>query len=488
MRPRLVLGVTLSLGVAAALVALHGARVRPAQRATSRGAASAPGAVTRHNHALSLGWGASAETTLDARRLDRDHTLLLRFMAAYEAAYRGVALADESGAYHVGLAPYASLGAPAVEISVGGATTTYPLPHATLTDNDFRRGAPRQPPAKWRTLALRRRAQRVTVYLDGVRLGDAEAGELPAAGRLRLGRLAKARGAQDQFYGFIDDVTLSDGALDDATLARTSASALGSLPAGAERLDFEASTPGAAPAYTLRGGARIAALSATRDAALDSASLPRPAHATRFTLPFAERQVWMVIQGMNSGLSHNDIAAFALDFIRVDPRFVADNPARLPGGSHAASYGAAALAAAPGRVVALVDCFADDNSGRCGNVRRPPAAANRNLTCLQHTAGESSCVLHLRQGSAAVKLGDDVAAGAQLGRVGNTGVPTPHLHFAVSDRPEPNAPAEFSDLVTLPFSFSDYFASDDFGATWRHVDTGTPTPGQWLTRSLPTPK
>jgi hypothetical protein len=152
------------------------------------------------------------------------------------------------------------------------------------------------------------------------------------------------------------------------------------------------------------------------------------------------------------------------------------------------------VAAARGRVVSVVDCFANDNSGRCasGGSKAPPiadlAARNRNLICVEHRAGETTCLLHLRQQSARVAPNAEVERGAPLGLAGSTGVPAPHLHFALCDRAEPSEPGAFSDLVTLPVAFDDYFASDDFGETWRHVARGTPTPGQWVTRAEPAPR
>jgi len=59
------------------------------------------------NWAVSLAWGGSAQANFDAEQLNRDHELSLRFMAAYEAAFRAVLVADESGSYRIGLAPYA---------------------------------------------------------------------------------------------------------------------------------------------------------------------------------------------------------------------------------------------------------------------------------------------------------------------------------------------------------------------------------------------
>jgi len=413
--------------------------------------------------ALSLAWGGSALSDFDAQPLNGDHELSLRFMAAYEAAFRGVLLADESGSYRVGLASYASLGAAAIEVRVGGAIFSYPLPDPTLTNNDFRAGVPRQLRARWRHLALTRRGDRVTVRLDDAPIGELTAGSQLAKGPLRLGRLAHPEGPQDQFYGLITALTVNEHALPTSSLS-------------------------------LYGSARSIRVSSDGDARLDAARLPLPTHSTRFSLPFPEEQVWLVIQGDNSALSHNDTAAFALDFIRVDPRFVGANPGRRPGGSHRATDGAPLVAAAGGRVASLVDCFTNDNRGFCANgASRARAigqllARNRNLICVEHRAGETTCLLHLRQGSVRFAPGAVVERGETLGLAGTTGVPAPHLHFALCDRAEPNEPGEFADLVTLPVAFDDYFASDDFGQTWQHVARGTPTPGQWVTRTQPAPR
>jgi murein DD-endopeptidase MepM/ murein hydrolase activator NlpD len=190
---------------------------------------------------------------------------------------------------------------------------------------------------------------------------------------------------------------------------------------------------------SLRGSASAIRVSSNADAQLDAARLPEPTHTTRFSLPFPEEQVWLVIQGANSALSHNDTAAFALDFIRVDPRFVRDNPQPVPGGSHRATDGAPLVAAAGGRVVSVVDCFANDNSGRCasGGSKAPTIshllARNRNLICVEHNAGETTCLLHLQQRSVRVAPNAVVERGQTLGLAGTTGVPAPHLHFALCD-------------------------------------------------------
>jgi murein DD-endopeptidase MepM/ murein hydrolase activator NlpD len=158
--------------------------------------------------------------------------------------------------------------------------------------------------------------------------------------------------------------------------------------------------------------------------------------------------------------------------------------------AHRASLGQPVLAAADGIVRAAVDCFPDDNRHACPAHAYPRGAslrpagdpANRNLVCVEHTSGEDTCYLHLKQHSLTVVNGAEVRRGTKLGEVGGTGAKNVHLHFAASDRSEASAPGQFSDLVTFPVAFTDYFASDDGGRTWAHVGRGTPRAGQWVKR------
>ena len=431
------------------------------------------------NLALALAWGGFAKTTFSVAPLNADHTLSVRFMTAYDAAYRGVIIADESGSYHLGMAPYASLGRPALEVTVGGATLTYPLPNPVLTDNDFRSGPPRQPGRPWRQLAVTRRGSAIVVALDGEIVGSFQAGALPATGMLRLGRLAHPSAVQDQFYGFIDDVALWQPGFDGRELERLSAGTSERTHSGRlrARLDFDVPSAGGNLPISLGGSARLAIVSREHRAELDEPRLPSPQHETRLELPFRRDQVWMPIQGINSALTHNDVAAFAIDFIRVDPRWVDDNPHRLPGGSHSASEGQPVLAPAKGRVAALVDSHGDDE-------RSATEQASSNFVCLLHTDSEVSCLLHIQAG-AETHEALSVEAGQVLARVGRSGVPTVHLHFALCNLPESKAPDPASQLVTRPAAFSDYFVSTDFGRSWHHVERGVPGPGEWLTREPP---
>jgi len=93
--------------------------------------------------------------------------------------------------------------------------------------------------------------------------------------------------------------------------------------------------------------------------------------------------------------------------------------------------GVAVLAAAPGRVARLRDGVADIS------IRAPGAPSVANAECgngvvVDHGNGWETQYCHLARGSIGVKVGDTVAAGAPLARVGLSGdTEFPHLHFTV---------------------------------------------------------
>lgn len=491
---------TLAVGVALGAGGCERRSESVAERGPAEPSRSAQHAARRDQHAsnsaLSVGWGGFAKGTLEPRWLAEDHTLVVRFLAAYEGAFRGVLVVDSEARYRVAMAPFASLGTAAIEVSLGGTTLTHPLASAAPAAA----GAGAEGNARWRQVAVRVARGAATIYLDGELVGRLEAALAGVGSELYFGRLRQPEASQDQFYGLIDDVLLFDRPLPaDAIrlMARTP-----KLDAGAAGLvaawtfDAAATVPDQARRdITLHGGARLRPHSAARDGGRDTAALPRPGLATRWSLPFEHGQVWVVVQGNNSAPSHNDIGAFALDFVRVDPALVRDNPALSPGGSHALTLGQPVVAAADGEVVARVDCFPEEPprtpreraarpACEAGPRPQPPSSgsnpASRNLVCLRHAPGEHSCYVHLRAVEPRVQLGARVLRGERVGAAGRSGATTPHLHFAVSNESEPNRPGEFSELVTLPFEFRDYFASDDLGRTYRHVAAGVPRRGQWV--------
>ena len=446
-------------------------------------AASTSAAPPFQSRALALAWTGAATLAFDAQRLEGDHTLFTRFMPAYEGAYRGVIVADQSGRYRLAMAPYASLNQPAIEVVVGSSTLTVPLAAPRLSTLEFTRRAEAPLGARWLSLALSVRGSEATVYLNGVLAGSLVVAERHFGAPLVLGRLARPEAVQDQFYGLIDDVAIFDRAFSAAeVLALSRAPRFDARLAGLIALgDFDRKRPSSRTLEPVTSGvANLAIVSGKRDDRADAAQFPAPEMPVRLSLPFAAGQTWIVIQGWNSVGSHHDTAAFSLDFQRVDPRVVAYNPEHRSGASAALSAGQPFFAAADGQVVSLVDCFREDGRG-CSGARLDPAdgdGAKRNLMCIEHAARFVSCYLHLK--SAKVALGARVVRGALLGEVGSTGTRFAHLHFAMSDLAEPSAPGGFSDLATIPFGFSDYEASDDFGRSFNHIDFGMPRAGQWV--------
>src|SRR5262249_2995312 len=110
--------------------------------------------------------------------------------------------------------------------------------------------------------------------------------------------------------------------------------------------------------------------------------------------------------------------------------------------------------------------------------------AKTNMILVKQAEGEFAGYLHLLKETARVAVTDPpttVTAGQELALTGDTGAGRGayHLHFAVSNVPA----SRHRELVTRPGAFSDYDVSDDNGKTWRRVERGVPTRGQWLRRT-----
>ena len=100
-------------------------------------------------------------------------------------------------------------------------------------------------------------------------------------------------------------------------------------------------------------------------------------------------------------------------------------------GLKAMARGVAVRASAAGTVRAVRDGMADVDVRQAGR----PAVRQRecgNAVVLSHRDGWETQYCHMRKGSVAVRSGEPVAAGAQLGLVGLSGLTQfPHLHFEV---------------------------------------------------------
>jgi hypothetical protein len=118
-----------------------------------------------------------------------------------------------------------------------------------------------------------------------------------------------------------------------------------------------------------------------------------------------------------------------------------------------------------GRVVIVVDS-APDNFGWKKNEAN--VGLKNNCIFVEHAGGHRSCYYHMRQGSATVKVGQQVKAGQVLGRLGNAGSSgEPHLHFGylAFDKHRgyhKNVPVRIKDLRTEDGKPVDGIVKDGF--------------------------
>ena len=113
-----------------------------------------------------------------------------------------------------------------------------------------------------------------------------------------------------------------------------------------------------------------------------------------------------------------------------------------------------------------------------------------NFVVIDHNNGRRSNYWHMKKGSVAVTIGQEVRAGEQIGLIGSSGISTwPHLHFATYDsgvRFEPYAgdcrPGESGwvdqtpirrDLYLADFNVTDVFIEDYPGLPFDMPRTGT---------------
>lgn len=205
------------------------------------------------------------------------------------------------------------------------------------------------------------------------------------------------------------------------------------------------------------------------------ASLPvRGSAATQaFRFPLEGR--WLIGAGATPHNHHRWTPAeeFALDITRIG----ASGGTYAHDGSKMRDYyawHAPVLAAAEGEVVAAVDKYPDNvamlrrHGESIADYRKRLFASQDeflaggmdsiagNHVILRHEGGLYSVYAHLQRGSVAVKVGQQLQAGAQLGKLGSSGNSTePHLHFHVCDAPHPlncaGVPVRF-DNVEIPWA------------------------------------
>jgi murein DD-endopeptidase MepM/ murein hydrolase activator NlpD len=131
------------------------------------------------------------------------------------------------------------------------------------------------------------------------------------------------------------------------------------------------------------------------------------------------------------------------------------------------AYGAEVLAAADGKVIGALNDQAEDPSAmqrpdesqesyferlqkeQAGRLAKSDANVTGNYVLIDHGKSEYSFYAHLQRGSVRVHVGDQVKAGAVIGKLGSSGNSTePHLHFHVCDK------ADSLMSAGLPVNFS----------------------------------
>jgi hypothetical protein len=153
-------------------------------------------------------------------------------------------------------------------------------------------------------------------------------------------------------------------------------------------------------------------------------------------------------------------------------------------------YGVPVLAVAEGVVVDLADGLPDNvplAEERAVPMTREGMVGN--YVVLQLEEDRYAFYGHLKAGTLAVAVGDRVAAGQELGRVGNSGnSDAPHLHFHVADSPDPLSGEG------VPFAFTSFVVLDELDvASWERMLSGSvswkePADGEpsLRTREMPT--
>ena len=113
-----------------------------------------------------------------------------------------------------------------------------------------------------------------------------------------------------------------------------------------------------------------------------------------------------------------------------------------------------------GKIIDLVNNIEDNQPGTVRN-------NSSNYIIIDHLNGEFSYMVHFKQHSIIVSIGDTVVKGQEVGKVGNSGNSTePHLHYHMQTT------SEGSTGLGLPTQFLNYYADDVF------IEKGEPVRGQ----------
>jgi hypothetical protein len=164
--------------------------------------------------ALAITWQGYVDTDVNfSEFFGSDHTVAVRFMLQYPSAYTGPMVSiNGSRQYLIGQGDFLEVPTrqSKLVLKVGSAQVVAPVTLIAGT---------------WHHLAIVRRGDDFTSYLDGGAIGSTQlpAGDAVPAGTLRLGKDtfdANLDAGGRQFYGLLDDVTIFRTALDPSQLSQ----------------------------------------------------------------------------------------------------------------------------------------------------------------------------------------------------------------------------------------------------------------------------
>jgi Peptidase family M23 len=182
---------------------------------------------------------------------------------------------------------------------------------------------------------------------------------------------------------------------------------------------------------------------------------------TSLILPFRGRgilgQDW-ITNGGHGGYWN----AFAIDLDGLDQNYGETNDANENASD--AGWGRAILAPAAGTVTYARNDVPDNPRPRTityMSQHDPIMAFLGNCVIIDHGDSEYSVMMHMQQGSVAVTVGERVAAGRVIGRLGNSGDAFgPHLHYQLQSGPQvfrdQSLPFKFQN-IDVPLSRGSYF-------------------------------
>ena len=203
------------------------------------------------------------------------------------------------------------------------------------------------------------------------------------------------------------------------------------------------------------------------------ASLPINTAPSKTSYRFPLRGRYFVAVGPTPHTPHRwaRMEQFGYDVVAVGEGMTTHHGTGMKFGDYLA-YGAEVMAMADGRVVAATNDQPENPEtfrrhdetdevyfGRVQSLQidlLQHGKALGNYVTIDHGNGEFSLLAHLQPGSVTVRAGDLVKSGQVIGKLGGSGNSTePHLHFQVTDGPDPlfsnGIPVNFTG-VSMPLS------------------------------------